>query len=107
MSSRNQADREPQPASQRTSHHAEEFKADLINRLSKIEGQIRGTKRLIEGNTYCDDVLNVLASAQAALDSVRTKLLERHIESCVAEQLRNGESKVIGELMKTIRRMMK
>jgi DNA-binding FrmR family transcriptional regulator len=89
------------------SHHDEKFKADLILRLNKIEGQIRGIKRMIETDTYCDEVLNQITSVRAALASVQEKLLLAHMQSCVLQQIKNGEDKVIVELTETIKRMIK
>ncbi len=75
--------------------------------MNRIEGQIRGVKRLIEEDTYCDDVLNVIASVQSALSGVSSLLLEYHVKSCIVEQLQEGDIEVIDELMKTTRRLMK
>ena len=91
----------------RESHHSEKLKSNLISRLNRIEGQIRGIKRLIDEDTYCDDVLNVIASIQSALSGVSSLLLEYHIRSCIVEQLQEGDLEVIDELMKTTRRLMK
>ena len=92
-------------AAGRLAHHPDKLKNDLIARLNRIEGQVRGTKRLIEENAYCDEALNQIASIQAALSGAASLLLENHIRSCVSEQIRAGESAVIDELMKTIRRL--
>jgi DNA-binding FrmR family transcriptional regulator len=62
---------------------------------------------MISEDKYCDDVLNQITSAQSALNSVRIMLLENHINSCVAEQLAEGDKSVIDELMKTIARMVR
>jgi DNA-binding FrmR family transcriptional regulator len=91
----------------RKSHHSEKLKSNLSSRLNRIEGQIRGVKRLIEEDTYCDDVLNVIASVQSALSGVSSLLLEYHVKSCIVEQLQEGDIEVIDELMKTTRRLMK
>jgi DNA-binding FrmR family transcriptional regulator len=82
-------------------------KKNMINRLSRIEGQIRGIKKMIDEDTYCDDVLNQITSVKAALSGVTKILLEKHIESCVVEKLKNGEEEVMDELMKTIGKMLK
>lgn len=86
-------------------HHPEQTKVDLINRLKRIEGQVRGLARMIETDVYCDDVLNQIISVQAALNGVRMLLLEAHIRSCVVEQIETGRQGVIDELMKTISKM--
>lgn len=89
----------------RKSHHSAKLKSNLISRLNRIEGQIRGAKRLIEEDTYCDDVLNLISSIQSALSGAGNLLLEYHMKSCVADQLQDGGMEIIDELMKTIRKL--
>ncbi|WP_430026857.1 metal-sensitive transcriptional regulator [Paenibacillus turicensis] len=91
----------------RHSHHSEAVKNNLISRLNRIEGQIRGIKGLIEKDTYCDDVLNQIAAAQSALNSVGRLLLEGHMKSCVIERIQAGEEEVIDELLSTMNKLMK
>jgi DNA-binding FrmR family transcriptional regulator len=91
----------------RKSHHSQKLKSNLISRLNRIEGQIRGVKRMVDTDVYCDDILNVLSSIQAALSGVSTQLLEYHMKSCIVQQLQEGDLTVIDELMKTTRKMMK
>lgn len=91
----------------RKSHHSEKIKANLVSRLNRIEGQVRGVKRLIDDDTYCDDVLNVIASIQSALSGVGGLLLEYHMKSCVVQQIKEGDETVVDELMKTIRKLAK
>lgn len=91
----------------RKSHHSERLKANLASRLNRIEGQVRGIKRMIEEDVYCDDVLNVVAAAQSALSGVGTLLLEYHMKSCVVDQLSEDNPEVLDELMTTIRKLMK
>lgn len=91
----------------RKSHHSDKEKRNLITRLNRIEGQIRGIKGMIEKDTYCDDVLNQIAAVQSALNSVGRLLLEYHMRSCVVERLEQGESEVIDELLVTIKKLMK
>jgi DNA-binding FrmR family transcriptional regulator len=92
---------------QRRSHHPEEMKGNLLVRLNRIEGQIRGIKAMIEKDTYCDDVLNQIAAVQSALNSVSRLLLEGHMRSCVVERLQAGEHEVIDELLTTVNKLMK
>jgi CsoR family transcriptional regulator, copper-sensing transcriptional repressor len=89
------------------SHHSEKTKINLTSRLNRIEGQIRGIKGLIEKDTYCDDVLNQIASVQSALNSVGKLLLENHMKSCVVEKIQSGELGAIDELLTTINKLMK
>ncbi|MCZ8515030.1 metal-sensitive transcriptional regulator [Paenibacillus filicis] len=93
-------------SSERKSHHSEKTKNNLISRLNRIEGQIRGIKGLIEKDTYCDDVLNQIAAAQSALNSVGKLLLENHMNSCVIERIQEGDHEVIKELMITMNKLI-
>lgn len=92
---------------ERISHHSEKTKDNLISRLNRIEGQIRGVKGMIERDTYCDDVLNQIAAIQSALNSVGKLLLEGHMRTCVTERIEAGEHEVIDELLTTINKLMK
>lgn len=91
----------------RQSHHSQEMKSNLISRLNRVEGQIRGIKGLIEKDTYCDDVLTQIAAAQSALNSVGKLLLEGHMKSCIVERIQAGEHEVVDELLVTVRKLMK
>ncbi|MGN8772216.1 metal-sensitive transcriptional regulator [Paenibacillus barengoltzii] len=94
-------------ATDRKSHHSETTKNDLTNRLNRIEGQIRGIKGMIDRDTYCDDVLNQIASVQSALNGVAKLLLEHHMKSCVIERIQEGDTNVVKELMVTVNKLMK
>lgn len=91
----------------RRSHHSEKDKNNLISRLNRIEGQVRGIKGMIEKDKYCDDVLNQIASVQSALNSVGKLLLEHHVKSCVIERLQAGDTEVLTEWMTTMNRLIK
>ncbi len=82
-------------------------KKDLINRLNKIEGQIRGIKKMVEEDIYCDEVLNQVSSAKAALNGLSKVLLERHINTCVIEKIKNDDTEVVKELLITVNRILK
>ncbi|BBI34201.1 metal-sensitive transcriptional regulator [Cohnella abietis] len=92
---------------ERKSHHSDKMKSNLISRLNRVEGQIRGIKGLIEKDTYCDDVLNQIAAAQSALNSVGKLLLEGHMKSCVVDRIQSGDHEVIDELLITVNKLMK
>jgi CsoR family transcriptional regulator, copper-sensing transcriptional repressor len=92
---------------ERKSHHPPKIKNNLISRLNRVEGQIRGVKKMIENDTYCDDVLNQIAAIQSALNSVGKILLEGHLRSCVVERLQEGDVEVINELLVTVKKLMK
>ena len=91
----------------RISPHDEKTIKELVNRMNRIEGQIRGIKGMIERHVYCDDVLNQIASAQSALDGASRLLLEKHLKSCVKDQLQAGDERVVDEVLKTIFRMIR
>ncbi|MFZ3590218.1 metal-sensitive transcriptional regulator [Bacillus sp. DJP31] len=92
---------------ERKSHHSETTKKNLISRLNRIEGQIRGVKGLIEKDTYCDDVITQISAIQSALNSVGKLLLEGHLKSCVVERIQEGDQEVLDEFLVTIQRLMK
>ncbi|ETI69325.1 metal-sensitive transcriptional regulator [Neobacillus vireti] len=93
--------------SQRKSHHSDKVKNNLVTRLNRIEGQIRGIKGLIEKDTYCDDVINQISATQSALNSVARILLEGHMKSCVVERIQEGDFEVLDEVLVTIQKLMK
>ena len=80
---------------------------DLINRLSRIEGQIAGIKRMIERDTYCNDVLIQLSAAQNSLKSLSNHILENHLYSCVYNELEKGNIEIIDELIGLFKRFNK
>ena len=80
---------------------------DLLNRLSRIEGQIRGIRGMVERNAYCTDILTQVAAANAALGSFTKVLLANHIRTCVAQDIREGRDETIDELVDTLQRLMK
>ena len=80
---------------------------DLLNRLSRIEGQVRGIKRMVEEDAYCTDILIQVSAVSAALNSFSKELLATHIRTCVADGIRRGEDEVIDELVTTLQKLMK
>ncbi len=91
----------------RTSHHDDKTIQDLVTRMNRIEGQIRGIRGMIERRVYCDDILNQMSSVNSALHGAAQVLLEKHMKSCVTEQLQSGDGKVVDELVKTIFKLIK
>lgn len=79
----------------------------LINRLSRIEGQIRGIKRMVEEDAYCIDILTQAAAANAALNSFNKELLSEHIKTCVTNDIKAGNEETVDELVATIQKLMK
>lgn len=80
---------------------------NLLNRLNRIEGQIRGIKNMVEEDRYCVDILTQVSAVQAALNSFNKMLLSDHIKTCVVEDIRSGDTEVVDELCKTIQKLMK
>ncbi|MBQ2835101.1 MAG: metal-sensing transcriptional repressor [Clostridia bacterium] len=91
----------------KTKHRSEKELKDLLNRLSRIEGQIRGIRGMVERDAYCTDILTQVAAANAALDSFSRVLLNNHIRTCVAQDIREGRDETIDELIATLQRLMK
>lgn len=81
-------------------------KRDLLNRLARIEGQIRGISRMVESDAYCVDLLTQCAAASAALGSLERVILERHIKGCVADGIRSGGDEKIDELIDILKKLM-
>ena len=92
---------------ERKAEHAGDLKDSLVKRLNRIEGQIRGIKKMVEEDVYCDEILHQIMSAKASLDEVSKKLLKAHINSCVVRQIKEGKDEVVDELMVTIKKMIK
>jgi len=88
-------------------NHPEPLKKDMMQRLNRIEGQIRGISRMIDTNIYCDDILHQILSVESALTGLKKTLLEAHIRGCVITQLESGKTGVIDELLQTMGKMMK
>ena len=91
----------------RHAHHSDKLKKDFTNRLNRIEGQIRGVNRMINEDVYCDDILVQISAVQSALTSVSRLILDAHMKSCVVEQIQDGKTEIIDEVMKTINRLLK
>lgn len=91
----------------RMKHREEEEKKKLIHRLNRIEGQVRGVRKMVEEERYCVDILMQVSAVQAALDSFSKQLLETHIHSCVVEDIKNDRMESVDELCELIRKMMK
>ncbi|MBJ6723734.1 metal-sensitive transcriptional regulator [Geomesophilobacter sediminis] len=91
----------------RKSNHDEKTVRDLVNRMNRIEGQVRGIKGMIERQVYCDDILHQVASVESALHGVAKLLLEKHMKSCVTEQLKSGGDQVVDEVITTIFKLIK
>lgn len=80
---------------------------DLVNRLSRVEGQIRGIKRMLDEDCYCPDIMVQVAAANAALNSFNKVLLAEHIRTCVADDIKEGRDETIDELLDTLQKLMR
>lgn len=80
---------------------------DLIHRLNRIEGQIRGIRGMVEKDVYCADILIQSAAVTAAINAFNKELLGNHIKSCVVEDIKEGKEEVVDELVCIIQKLMK
>ncbi len=92
-----------------TGHHArdEEMVKNLNTRLNKIEGQVRGLKKMVENGAYCPDILIQVSAVTSALNSFSKVLLEAHIKGCVTEDIKNGRNETVEELVNVLQKVMK
>lgn len=90
-----------------TSHHSDLVKQNLISQLNRIEVQIQTIKKLIERETYCDEVIIQIAATQAALNEVKKFLVEGHIRNGVLKRIHDGDLKVVDEILLTVQRLVK
>lgn len=93
--------------SHKTKERSDKEYKDLINRLSRIEGQVRGVKNMVENDAYCVDILTQVAAINAALNSFNKVLLANHIRTCVADDIKAGNDEVIDELVTTLQKLMR
>lgn len=80
---------------------------DLLNRLSRIEGQVRGVKAMVERDAYCTDILTQVAAINAALNSFNKVLLANHIKTCVTQDIKDGKEETVDELVTILQKLMK
>ena len=80
---------------------------DLLNRLNRIEGQIRGIKGMVEKDAYCTDIITQVSAVTAALNSFNKVLLSQHIKTCVIEDIKQGKEETIDDLLITLQKLMK
>lgn len=83
-----------------------EFK-DLMNRLKRVEGQVRGIETMLENNAYCPDILVQVSAVTSALNSFSRVLLSQHMKTCVRNDILAGKDETIDEILDTLRKMMK
>ncbi|MBR5094197.1 MAG: metal-sensing transcriptional repressor [Oscillospiraceae bacterium] len=97
---------EPAGATRLRQRSPEEYRK-LCNRLSRIEGQIRGIRRMLDESAYCPDILTQAAAANAALNAFCRELMSQHIRTCVVKDLREGKDETVDELLDALQKMMK
>lgn len=88
-------------------HREDKEYRDLMNRLKRIEGQVRGIQGMLEEERYCVDILTQVSAVQSALNSFNKVLLSNHIKSCVVDEIKNGNETAVDELCATIQKLMK
>lgn len=91
----------------KTKERSEDEYKKLINRLSRIEGQIRGIKGMVENSAYCTDILVQVSAVNAALNAFNRELLANHIRTCVANDIKNGKNETVDKLVDTLQKLMK
>lgn len=91
----------------KTKERSEKEYKDLINRLNRIEGQVRGIKGMVERDVYCIDILVQVAAVNAALNSFNKLLLANHIKTCVTRDIQEGKEETVDELVAVLQKLMK
>lgn len=91
----------------KTKERSEKEYRDLLNRLSRIEGQVRGVRHMLETNAYCADILVQVAAVNAALNSFNKVLLANHIRTCVSDDIRAGHDESVDELLNILQKLMR
>ena len=95
------------PGCQKKTMRSEEERRKLVNRLKRVEGQIRGIIGMLENDAYCNDILIQSAAVNAAVNSLNKELHSSHIRTCVARDIREGKDGTIDEIVATLQKMMK
>ncbi|MBQ1926491.1 MAG: metal-sensing transcriptional repressor [Proteobacteria bacterium] len=88
-------------------HRSENERKTMINRLRRIEGQVRGLEKMVENDAYCTDIVTQVSAVQAALNAFSKQLLANHIQTCVIQDIRSGKDEVVEDLIHTIHKLMK
>lgn len=93
--------------SHKTKERDEQEYKDLIHRLNRIEGQIRGIRGMVERDAYCTDILVQVSAVNAALNSFNKVLLANHIKTCVIRDIKEGKEETVDELVTVLQKLMK
>jgi DNA-binding FrmR family transcriptional regulator len=89
----------------KSTHRDDPTVQDMLKRLNRLEGQIRGIRTMVENDVYCDDILTQVAAAKSALDAFANQLFAQHVKTCVVRVLKAGKDDIIDELMVTVKRL--
>ena len=100
-------DKTMKPIPDRKKVREENERRDLMNRLKRIEGQVRGLQRMLDEDAYCPDILTQAAAVNSAINSFCRVLLANHLRTCVTEDIRAGRDDAVDELMNTLQKLMK
>ena len=91
----------------KTTQRSDDQVKKLVNRLNRIEGQIRGIRGMVKSGAYCNDILVQSAAVTAAISAFNRELLASHLHTCVLRDIRAGKDEVVDELMETLQKLMK
>jgi CsoR family transcriptional regulator, copper-sensing transcriptional repressor len=86
-------------------HREQDEQTKLVNRLNRLEGQIRGIKNMVEEDVYCDDIRIQVAAVKSALDAFSSQLFENHLKTCVVRDIKEGHPEIVEEVLTTIKRL--
>lgn len=92
------------PCKHKATPRSSQMQADLQKRLNRVIGQLNGVKAMVDDNRYCDDVLTQLSAAESAVRSISTIVMRNHLETCVVEQIQQGNTEIIDEVMTLLKR---
>ncbi len=98
------AETAPCPCRHKTTPRSGQMQADLQKRLNRVIGQLNGVKSMIDDNRYCGDVLVQLSAAESAIRSISAIVMQNHLETCVVEQIQEGNTEAIDEVMQLVKR---
>ena len=90
----------------KTTQREESERKSLMNRLSRIEGQIRGIRGMVENDAYCTDILIQVSAVNAALRAFNREILSQHIRGCVTRDIKEGKEETVEELVETLQKLM-
>lgn len=96
----------PACGSQKHTPRSEKLKHDVDRRINRAIGQLNGIKNMVDSDRYCGDVLTQLAAVESAVKAISREVMRDHLETCVVEDIRDGDTAVIDELMRLFKKFM-